>query len=131
MIRRFLAATLATIAVAGCSLLGSTDGPNTGRAFAAAYTTLTEVRGTALSLLESGTITPDQAEAVQTKLDSVRGALDVVAGRVAASADAPRIDEPEDWQRATVGVLSAVAELALCADFSTVDFSGCIEGVTP
>lgn len=131
MIRRFLLAGLTVLAVAACSVFGGADGPNTGKAFAAAYTTLTEVRGAALSLLESGEITPDQAERVQTKLDNVRGALDVAAGRVAVAGDGPRIDEPEDWQRAVVGALTAAAELALCADFATVDFTGCIEGVQP
>ena len=76
MIRRFLLVSLATISVAACSLFGGAVGPNSGKAFAAAYTTLTGVRSATLSLLETGAITPDQAEAAQAKLDNVRGALD-------------------------------------------------------
>ncbi len=142
MIRRFLAMGLCVASLAACSVFGGAEGPNTAKAFAAAYTGLTAARETALTLLRTEAITPDQAEAFQAKADNVRGALDLAAGNVAVSAeDAARAavlapggripDEPEDAQRLAVRAIAAAAELAACVDFARVDFSGCIQGATP
>lgn len=68
---------LAVMLLAGCQFLGQPT-PETFRERAAvALTTVTAVRQTALTLLQAGKITPDDAQSVQGGADQARAGIEV------------------------------------------------------
>ena len=127
MIRRFLLVSLATISVAACSLFGGASGSNSAALIAGAYTALTEVRTQALSLLEAGVITADQAEATNRRADELRRILDNVAERVATVPE--DVEGADTAVRRTVGGALALESCVRDAQAAPAGLIPCVEEI--
>ena len=81
---------LALLLVGACSYLGQPTPETFNERAAAAYASVTAVRQTALTLLQTGSITADDAQNVQEGADNARAGIDVA--RTIAVTDAGQAD---------------------------------------
>ena len=68
---------LALLLVGACAYLGQPTPETFNERAAAAYTSVTAVRQTALTLLQTGNITAEDAKNIQESADNVRAGVDV------------------------------------------------------
>lgn len=106
------------VVLSGCAMFGQLQPQGFSQQLVAAYSLVTTVRGTALTLLSARTITPDAAQSAQDKAWQARGLLDL-ADRL-HTADASAGGGP--LGRALV----ALGELQSCVDLKKPDFSRCV-----
>lgn len=114
MKRILFAAAIALGALSGCGQMATRDNPalaheqqlaaSASDAIAAGYVSVTQTRALALDLLRERTVTPDQAERANARLDEARSALD--GARVLLAAARP------DSAAANTRVQSATAAIA-------------------
>ena len=71
------AMVLALVLAGACAYLGQPTPETFSERAAAAYTSVTTVRQTALELLQTGNITPADAQTVQDAADNARAGIDV------------------------------------------------------
>ena len=80
----FFAKAVAVLIIGACSYIGQPTPETFNERAAAAYTSVTAVRQTALTLLQTRVITPADAQNVQEGADNVRAGIDV-ARNIAAT----------------------------------------------
>jgi hypothetical protein len=74
---RYNCAFVLLVLLQGCAALGLPVAQTFNEKVAAAYTTVSTVRGTAAGLVSAGKISPDDAQNVQNQCDHARAAIEI------------------------------------------------------